>query len=433
MTRPMTWTVLAILCVALPLAATAAPRADDDARLANWHQLRGPTGNGTAPAGDPPTTWSATENVRWKVAIPGQGQSTPIVWGDRVFVTTAVATAGTFPAPDAPYEFVVLCLDRATGEERWRQVAVKEKPHEGVHKTASYAAPTPVTDGKRLYVSFGSRGVFCYDLDGKELWKRDLGDKTIRRSFGEGSSLVVDGESLIQLWDHEGPSFVYCLDARSGKTRWKVERDESSTWSTPLIVTHDGVIQVVVNGSNRVRSYDITDGKLLWACGGQTRNPIPAPMTADGVLYAASGFRGNAVYAIPLDARGDITDSGKVIWKTNEAGPYVASPLLYDGLLYVTKERTAILTVLDAKTGKVHYLDQRLPGMKNIYASLVGAAGKVFITGRNGTTLVLKHAESFEVLASNDLGEPVDASPVIVGKELFLRGRDHLYCIAEKE
>lgn len=442
--------ILFVLLLSMASSMVAQNSAAD--RLDNWHQWRGPNADGTAPRGDPPTEWSESKNIRWKVEIPGEGFSTPIVWKDRIFVLTAVKTdkkvkgkkpppepdpgrgrRGRRPAPPTHfYKFMVLCLNRETGRVLWQRTANKELPHEGRHSTASFASPSPTTDGRYLYASFGSRGVYCYDLKGKLRWKRDLGDMRIRNRFGEGASPVIHGDSLIHRWDHEGDSFIVSLDAKTGKDRWRVDRDEVTTWDTPLVVEHGGVTQVVANGRKRARSYDLATGKVLWECGGQVSNPIASPVVLDGVVYCMSGHRGYAIYAIPLSARGDITGTDKVVWTREDAAPYVASPLLYDGLLYFTKSRNSILSCVDAKTGEEHYTGQRLPGTRMLYASLVGAAGKVYVVGRNGTTLVLKHGKTFEVLATNKLDEGIDASPAIVGKELYLRGSKHLYCIAEK-
>ncbi len=423
--------LIATITLALVLIPAAASRAGpDDERLESWPQFRGPTADGCAAEASPPTTWSERKNVRWKVEIPGRGLSTPIVWGDRIFVLSAIATGADPLSPSQPFEFVVVCLDRKTGKTIWRRVAVEVTPLEGIHKTASYATPTPVTDGKHVYASFGSRGIFCFDLDGNPKWKRDLGDKTIRRRFGEGTSIVLHGDALVQLWDHEGQSSIHCLDAATGESRWSVDRTEATTWNTPLIVEHEGVTQVIANG-RRVRSYDLATGKVLWELGGEKRrNPIPAPVTRDGVVYLATGAKGAAVTAIPLSARGKLT-ARDALWQGGAAGPELASPLLYGDKLYLTKDRTSTLSVLDIATGKAHYEGARVPGVKSMYASLAGGGGKVFITGRSGTTVVVEHGTSFKILATNTLGEPIDSSPVLVGDELFLRGRRHLYCISE--
>jgi outer membrane protein assembly factor BamB len=234
-------------------------------------------------------------------------------------------------------------------------------------------------------------------------------------------------------WDHEAGSFIVRLDAATGEEQWRVPRDEGTTWTTPLVVERDGVAQVVVNGTKRTRSYDFATGKLIWECGGQVMNPIPMPVALDGVVYCMTGYKGYAVTAIRLDSKGDVTGSKQVVWSRSDAAPYVASPLIYDGLLYYTKERQGILMCVDAKTGETKYGPERLAEIDTVYASLAAAAGRVYIPGREGTTVVLKHGPKLEILAENTLSEGIDASPVMVGKQLYLRGSKHLYCIERKE
>jgi outer membrane protein assembly factor BamB len=335
--------------------------------------------------------------------------------------------------PTNYFQFVVLCLDRATGNTLWQQVVREELPHEGHHGDHGYASGSPTTDGEFLYASFGSRGVYCLTLDGQVRWERDFGDMRTRNGFGEGTSPTLVGDTLIVNWDHEAEDFIAALDAKTGETKWQVERDEPTGWSTPLAIPHDGKTQIVVNGTNRARGYDLASGELLWECGGQTTNAIPSPVTADGVVYCVSGFRGSAAVAISLDSRGDLTETDNQVWTHSGGTPYVPSPLLYGDLLYLNKSNDAILTVLNAKTGEVVIEKERLPGLKGIYASPVGAAGRVYYIGRNGAAVVLKHGTAFEVLAENTLDDPIDASPAIVGKELYLRGKEHLYCIAEPQ
>jgi outer membrane protein assembly factor BamB len=221
------------------------------------------------------------------------------------------------------------------------------------------------------------------------------------------------------------------LDAATGEERWRQPRDEQSDWATPLVVEHNGSAQVVTNASNRVRSYDLKSGTLLWECGGQVGNVTPSPVANRDLVFCMSGYRGNALYALPLDQRGDLTDGDKIAWKQDRGTPYIPSPLLYDDRLYFTQSNDGILSCLNAKTGEATIERTRLPGISRIYASPVGAAGRVYITSRDGATLVIKHADSFEVLASNRLDDPIDASPAIAGKELFLRGQRWLYCLAE--
>jgi outer membrane protein assembly factor BamB len=411
----------------------------------NWPHWRGPLASGMAPKGNPPVKWDERTNVRWKVPLPGKGSSTPVVWGDQVFVLTAVKTDRKADPKDLPrvdgkferktdpplhyYRFVVLSLDRNTGKVRWQRTAAERVPHEGHHPTHSYAAGSPVTDGKRLYASFGSFGVYCFDLAGKQLWQRDLGRLVTRLGWGEASTPALHGDALVLTRDQEGKSALVCLDAKTGETRWQVERDEPTSWATPLIVEHKGRAQVVVNGTNKVRSYELASGKLLWQCGPLTVNAIPSPVSAGGVVYCMSGYRGSVGYAIPLDARGDLSGTDRVRWKVGKGTPYVPSPLLDGDRLYFTQANLPLLTCLDARTGKVLMDRERLPELDSLYASPAGVAGRLYFVGRDGTTVVLKRADKLEVLAVNRLDEPIDASPVIVGRQLFLRGHGHLYCL----
>lgn len=335
-------------------------------------------------------------------------------------------------APTTLHRFLVICLDRMTGKEIWSKTAVEAVPHEGHHTSHGFASGSPATDGRRLIASFGSRGIFCYDLEGTLKWKRDLGPMKIKIGFGEGISPVLYGDAVLVNRDHEAGSFIVRLDAETGEEKWRQARDEGTTWTTPLVVERGGAAQVVVNGTKRTRSYDLGTGALLWECGGQAMNPIPMPVTLDGTVYCMTGYRGFAVFAIRLDSKGDVTGGPEIVWKRTDAGPYVASPLLADGLLYYGKERQGILYCVDAKTGEIRWGPERLPDIETIYASLAGAAGRVYVCGREGTTVVLRQGPKFEILARNRLDEGIDASPVIVGRQLYLRGSRHLYCIESR-
>jgi outer membrane protein assembly factor BamB len=435
---------LALAVGLLPISARAGEPAPG--WLDNWPHWRGPEFNGTAPRADPPVVWGEGKNLKWKAPLTGRGSSTPIVWGDQVLVLSAVptervATAADLPkndthlekktkAPDHFYRFIVQSFDRHTGKLRWQQTAAERVPHEGHHPTHSYAGGSAATDGQRLYVSFGSFGTYCYDLDGKLLWQRDLGLMNTRLGWGEAVTPVVHGDNLLLNWDQEAGSALICLDARNGQTRWKTDRDEHTSWNTPLVVEHKGQTQVIVNGTKRARGYDLADGKELWACGGMTINAIPSAVTDGEIAYLMSGYTGAMACAIPLDTTGDVTDSEKVLWRYAKGTPYVPSPLLAGNRLWFTKANSAVLTTLDVKTGKP-VLDQvRLPGLNSLYASPVSAAGRVYLVGRDGTTLVVRLADKLEVLATNRLDDEIDASPAVVGKELFLRGEKFLYCIA---
>ena len=428
-------------CLCLPLSL----QAEDGQPLDNWPQWRGPLATGMAPHGDPPLKWDEKTNIKWKVALPGRGSSTPAVWGSKVFVqavedTGRQADDKDLPKPDpkfnkktnAPrtyHRFLVLCLDRSSGKVLWRKTACERVPHEGHHPSHSYAAFSPVADGKRLYALFGSQGLYCYDLDGKLLWQRDLGRMETRLGWGEGGSPVIHGDTLLVNWDHEGKDFLLALNAANGKDRWKVDRDEPTSWSTPLVVDYKGKVQVIVSATRRVRSYDLPTGKELWECGGQTVNVIPSPVAVGGVVYCMSGYNGATAVAIRLDAEGDVTGTNKVLWRYGRGTPYVPSPLLAGDRLWFTQRNEPVLTTLDIKTGKPVIDRVRLPGLSSLYASPAGARDRIYFVGRDGTTAVVRRADKLEVLALNRLDDEIDASPVIVGKMLLLRGHRHLYCI----
>jgi outer membrane protein assembly factor BamB len=444
-------------------------RANTPAGLHHWPQWRGPLANGVAPAANPPLSWSETNNVKWKFAIPGRGTSTPIIWEDRVFILTAVpagqpaegaapggagnstSAAATRESPDPrrrggpggtpqpeqptePHAFTVLALDRHTGRLLWERVARTAVPHEGHHRDHGYASFSPVTDGEWLFAWFGSRGLYAYDLAGNLKWEKDLGDMQTRNSFGEGNSPALHGDVLVVQWDHEGEDFIVALDKRTGRELWRRERDEPTTWSTPLVVVHAGRTQVVANATQRIRSYDLHSGELLWECGGMTQNVIPSPVSDGERVYVLSGFRGAALLAIRLGYRGDLSRSPEAIaWRHGRNTPYVPSPLLYEGRLYFYSGNNAMLSVFEAAGGKPLVEAERLGGLSGVYASPLGAAGRVYLVGRDGNTLVIRHGDRLEVLSTNRLDDRFDASPAAAGRELYLRGHRHLYCLAETE
>jgi outer membrane protein assembly factor BamB len=435
------------LTLALTLSATAAdvPTGAED----NWHHWRGPNADGSAPKADPPTEWDAKTNIKWKAPLAGKGSATPIVWGERVFVLTAIKTdrvakRDEMPKPDPRFEvktdpptnfykFVVLCFDRATGKKLWEKVAAEMVPHEGHHESHSYAAGSPTTDGKYLYASFGSFGTYCYGFDGELNWSRtDLGRIHSRLGWGEAVTPVVHGEYLLLNYDQEADSRLICLDTANGKTKWEVKRDEKTTWSTPLVVDHGGKMQVVTNGTARVRSYDLATGELVWQCAGMTVNPIPSPLRFGDSVICVSGYRGSAAVSVPLSSTGDLGEKGKVNWRYSSGTPYVPSPVLVGENVVFTQANDSVLTVLNAKTGKAVIEKERLPRVKNFYASPITAAGRVYFVDRTGTTIVVKIGEGLDVLSVNKLDDPIDASPVAVGKQLFLRGEKFLYCIEAK-
>lgn len=427
-----------MMFVLLVVLISGSVNADD------WGHWRGPNGNSVALNANPPTQWSDSSNIKWKIEIPGKGSGSPIVWGNKVFVVSAVSKSsgqsqqesrgrgrrGRGGAPLTETQFVVYCIDKESGKEIWKQTAVTATPHQGVHSTNNFASASPCTDGEHVYAFFGSRGLFCYSMDGKLEWKRDdFGKMETRNGFGEGSSPTIAGDKIIVPWDHEGQSAIYALEKKTGKTIWKTDRDEPTNWSTPLIVEHDGNKQVVMNGQNYARAYDLETGEELWRCSGQTQRPCASAVATDGYVFVGSGHRGSYLGAFRLDGNGDIEGTDKVAWSVNRDTPDVASPLLSDGRLYFYKARNGILSCVDAKTGKAHYGATRVSGLREIYASPVAAGGYVFLTDRSGTTVVIKDSDEFEVVATNSVGETVDATPAPVGNQLFIKGEKHLFCI----
>lgn len=438
--------VVVAACLSAAAAVPAAQADGDAARF--WPEWRGPLHTGAAPAGDPPVEWSESSNVRWKTPLPGLGAATPVVWDDRLFVLSAVATdersrsgPGLFSrladrvmrreSATHVQRFVVLALDRRDGRVLWEQVAREETPHQGKHGTNTWASPSAVTDGEVVCAFFGSSGLYCYDLDGRLLWETDLGDMRTKMGFGEGASPTLHRDLLIVPWDHEGQSFIAAFDKRTGSERWRTPRVEETSWSSPLVVEGADGAQVVTSATEAVRGYDAATGEPRWWGEGLTENAIPTPVAAGGLVFVTSGYRGNRLAAIDLSAAaGDIRGSDAVRWSVDRDTPYVPSPLLLDGLLYVLKSNSGVLTAYDAATGARRYGPERVPGVRNVYASPVAAAGRIYVTSRDGVTSVLRAGSAFEVLATNVLDDGFDASPAIAGDEMYLRGRRFLYCIA---
>lgn len=412
----------------------------------NWPSWRGPYSNGVAPSNSiPPIKWSETINVKWKTELPGKGSSTPIIWGDEIFLTTAIKTNRVAKKEDLPirnanfeskttppvnyYSFEILCFNKLTGKLKWKSVLNEAVPHEGHHSTHSYAAGSPTTNGNMLYVSFGSFGTYCLSMSGKLLWKRDFGRLTTRLGWGEAVTPVLFEDFLILNLDQEINSKIVALDCKTGETKWEKERDEKSTWNTPLIVKHLDKTQVILNGTNRIRSYDLNDGSLIWESSGMTTNAIPSAVSTNGFVFLMSGYRGAAAVSIPLDSKGYLDTTDKVSWRYSKGTPYVPSPVIHDNILYFTKGNSGTLSALDSKTGKPLFEDFRLENTSTFYASPVVANSLIYLVDRDGTTIVLKNKQKPEIIATNKLNETVDASPAISGNTIFIRGEKHLFAI----
>ncbi|MBA62917.1 MAG: hypothetical protein CMJ76_11185 [Planctomycetaceae bacterium] len=431
-------TVMALMGVVLTTNGKAAD---------NWTQWRGANNTGVAQDSKPPLRWSEEENIRWKIAIDGNGSSTPIIFGDRIFLLTAIDTGIVDPSlpkpedqpmrifgikhPNTEHQFVTICLDRKTGKELWREVAIQKVPHEGHHGDNDFASSSPVVKNGKLFSWFGSAGLFCYDLDGKLFWKRDLGQAKMGASLGEGCSPVVHKGRVIIVRDHQGQSAIEALDVNTGKTIWKKHRDEGNAWATPVIAEHNGTVQIITCASNFVRAYDLQDGSIIWQCSGLTGNATPCPILDGKDVLVMSGYQGHSAMRIPITRKGDISGKGQVIWKQDRGTPYVPSPVLYEGMLFFNQSNQGIWTVLNAASGEIVMDRTRLPGISNMYSSPIAANGHVYVTGRDGITLVLKPGTELKVQASNRLDERFDSSPAIAGDELYLRGEKFLYCISE--
>jgi outer membrane protein assembly factor BamB len=433
-----------IFSIAVVVTTQASASADQTA-LHNWPQWRGPLATGVAPHGDPPVEWSEETNVRWKVALPGRGHGTPVVWGDRVFVTTAEPfgpkleprKSGRPGAHDnlavsQKHRFIAIAIDRKTGDVAWQKTLGEALPEEGAHYTASLASASPVADSKHVFAFFGSYGLFCLDHGGKVIWQKDLGQMQTKHGHGEGASPVLHGRTLVINWDHEGESFIVALDKTSGRNLWRRKRDEVTSWSTPIVIEYEDTTQLIVSGTSRVRAYDLASGQTLWECGGLSANIVASPVYSDGIVIVGSSYEKKAMLAINLDgANGDITDTKQIVWSRRRGTPYVPSPLLYDNALYFHAHYQSVLTRVDARTGEEKPGPFRLPGISNVYASAVGAAGRVYVTDLEGTTLVFSNADSPKILARNVLDDRFNASAAIAGSELFLRGEKWLYCIGQ--
>ncbi len=398
----------------------------------NWPAWRGPLANGIAPESNPPVSWSESTNIKWRTAIPGKGFSTPIVWARYVFVTTAIPKEGVPESEMMPYIFKVIALNRADGKILWEKTVAEEEVPDRIHQTASHISNSSVTDGKYLYAYFGSRGLFCLDFTGNIIWKRDFGQMQKRNNFGEGSSPALYGNKIVVQWDHEGQSEIFCVDKSTGKDLWKKERDEPSSWSTPFILEYNGKVQVITTASNKVRSYNLDNGDLIWECSGLTGNVTPNAVFGDGILYIMSGHRGFALLAIRMaDAKGDITGSNSIVWSANVNTPYVPSPLLVNKRLYFLRVNSGAISCLDAATGKVHYGMEMLANLGVVYNSPVYASGRIYQLGGTGLTYTLKDGPGLEIISENQLDDSFAASPAIAGDEIFLRGQKFVYCIAE--
>jgi outer membrane protein assembly factor BamB len=408
---------------------------------ADWLQWRGPFNTGMA-AGDAPLRWSDSSNIRWKIAVPGKGHSTPLIVGNRLFLTTAVPTgrrsdvgpnrsrAGGGADAGLEHRFEVLAIDRETGKIVWQRTATVATPHEGYHRTyGSFASNSPATDGKRLFAFFGSRGLYTYDLNGNLLWQKDFGVRMrMDQAFGEGTGVTLHDDRLLLHFDHLDRGFLAMLEPDTGREIWRIPRTERFNWAAPFVAAHEGKRQVVVNGLT-VRSYEFETGKLIWEAAGLGENSIPQPVQHGDLVFAMSGHTIKMIMAIRLGRTGNLSESNAIAWSTSRGAPYTPSPVVHQNRLYVVTD-TGLLSNFNAATGQPLYQQMRLPKPYNFKASPVGANGKLYLATEEGDVVVVRMGDQFEVLATNTLtDQSFISSPVITGGDIYLRSQTHLFRI----
>ena len=403
----------------------------------DWHQFRGPAGNGLIQTGQLPEAWGVDSNVKWKVKVPGEGWSAPIVVGQKVFVTTAVSSGQK--NKDTEHTWKVICLDdAATGKTVWSKDAIKSQPRLGTHRDNTYASETPVTDGSKIVAYFGMMGLFCYDLEGKELWKKDLGNFPMKNEWGTSSSPIIHKGLLYLQIDNEQKSFLTALDLATGEEKWRKEREETSNWGSPIIWTNSTRTELVTGGKT-IRSYNPEDGTLLWqatsAVGGFSSSPSG---NGDLLVIGHQGRDGAGMMVVKAGANGDISLKGSeksnasIVWSTTEFAPQRSSPLVIDGQIFLLAGRSGQLTCVDLMTGNKIY-QERVPGATAFWASPWSYKGLVYCPDESGNTFVLKPGPKLDVVRVNKLPEESArywASSAVGNNALFIRSTNSVYAIA---
>ena len=437
------------LVVGLSMALAGVNVFSEKAAAGNWPQWRGPDGSGISNEKNLPSVWTPTTNIKWKTPIDGRAHSSPIVWGNRVFLTTAVegevvpgakAVKHTleggkeFLHPDSvgadrKHAFKVIALDRESGKIVWQQTAWEGTPYDNRHRKSSYAASTPATDGKLVYAFFGTEGLYAYDFKGKLAWKAQLG-KLGTVGMGTGTSpILFDNLVIVQADEENGEaSFIVALDKKTGKEVWKKDRKVQVSWSTPLLARTAKRAELITSGTESVIAYDPATGAELWRHKGLESNAIPSPVANSEMAFLVAGFPAKVAYALRLGLSGDLTGTPNVPWTYAKGTAYVPSPILYGDYLYLTTDR-GILTCIDAKTGEVKYEGGRIPIPATFTASPVAFEGKILMTSEDGDTFIIKAGPKHEILGTNSVGEPVYASPAIADGHIFIRGEKNIYCI----
>ena len=423
---------------------------------AQWPGWRGPDGSGVIESATPPIEWGENLNLRWKVELPGRGLSSPTVWGEHVFVTAAVSLGdppeGPYPPPtEGDYlfpldeqEFHLMALSRADGSVAWDRALHSQVPHQSVHRDGSFATPTVVTDGRRLYASFGSFGIFATTMDGEPIWNTDLGDMDVFNSFGEGSSPALTSDAVVVAWEHNGgESFLAALDKASGEERWRVPLDTQMGWASPLVVEGKTGPQVVMCGPESA-GYDAATGEVVWSydlSSEKRRSPqqlkggvVASPAYRNGILvYTTGSARGKFVAIRVSEAEGDLEQGDAVLWTADGNTPEIPSPIAAGGVLYSLKNNAGIVSAFDLAGGQRLFGPQRMLALGESFASPVAAGEHLIFLSRDGTAEVLARGREFRSVAINKLEDTFAASPAVAGDELYLRGSTFLYCVADED
>ena len=421
----------------------------------NWPQWRGINADGASQNGAVPVNWNETTNIKWKTPIPGKGLSTPVIWGNQIFITTAIeldekATreavkkfkksqhamikfTGQARTTQNIQQFKIYSIDKYSGEILWQKTVNEQYPHEGIHKANSWASGSCVTDGQHVIAHFGSNGIYCLDMAGKVIWEKDLGDMQMVMAFGEGNSPVLYKNKLVILWDHEGESKIHVFNKNTGKEIWQKNREERTTWATPIVVDINNSTQIIVPGKTRSIGYELETGKEIWTLSGLKEDIVPSPVFDGERIFLMTGFmKSKVLQAINLTiAQGELNNTDAVCWTKSANTPYVPSPLLSNGKLYILEGNKPKLSCIESMTGKIHYENQKLTGMKSFYASPISANGYIYFIDRKGNSIVIKEGDKFKIVGQNKLDDKFDASPVVSDNLLILRGLKHLYCISE--
>jgi outer membrane protein assembly factor BamB len=443
------FSILAVVAITGLGMAASEPATD-----ANWPGWRGADSTGVSSETNLPTEWGGDKNVLWKTPIPGRGHSSPIIWGNRVFLTTAIegevipdakAPVHMVPGPggkmevfkhpdslgaDKKHTFAVLSLDRDTGKVLWQRTAYEGRVYDDRHKKSSYASPTPVTDGKLVYAYFGTEGLFAYDFTGKLAWKFDPG-KIATVGMGVATSPVLYENLLILQVDEQigDSSYIVGLDKKSGKEMWRTSRKGVEvSWATPVIV-RGARTELVTSGNEFIIAYDPSNGKEVWRADGLKSNAIPSPVYGHGMVYVSAGYPKKVVYAFKLGGNGDT--ASQIAWKYEKGTAYVPSPILYGDYLYLTTDK-GLITCLDARTGEVKYEGGRPPAAASYTASLVAYENMLLQVSDDGDAVLVGAGPEHTVVRVNPLGEPVYSTPAIAAGRIFIRGDKHLYAIGRK-